>query len=359
MRTIKNLNPFNKLIAFSLVMTFLSCGSYQGSSYYATDGIYGSSSVEITKVRSETQNAKNDDKYQNYFNNMVDDYSSIDDGHDYAYTDIENYSSETNNSNVHVNSQAPWGASSNRTEVYLVNNNPWNGFYGSGFGYGGFSNGGFHNPYWSLYGPYDFYRDYYWGPRWGIGFYSPFRNFGYGYNYYFPYYRYNNYGYRNYPHNRPYSMDGLNRGYSMYSRSKTPRGGRSSHTVTRVNRSTNRATTSSQSSGVSTRVSGANKIINYNVGRSSQNRNTTSNVTSQAGNDSQPNTERTSTSTPKKVISSTNRGRRSANTSNYKSTNYNFRRSSSSPSYSSGRSSSSSSSGRGSIRSSGISSRGR
>ena len=48
----------------------------------------------------------------------------------YAYTDTENYSSQTNNGNVQVNSQAPWGASTNRTEVYLVNNNPWNGFYG-------------------------------------------------------------------------------------------------------------------------------------------------------------------------------------------------------------------------------------
>jgi hypothetical protein len=57
MRTIKNLNPFNKLITFSLVLTFLSCGSYQGSSYYATDGIYGSSSVERPEVRPETQNA--------------------------------------------------------------------------------------------------------------------------------------------------------------------------------------------------------------------------------------------------------------------------------------------------------------
>ena len=158
MRTIKNLNPFNKLIAFSLVLTFLSCGSYQGSSYYAADGIYGSSSVERPEVRPKTQNAKNGDKYQNYFSNIADDYSSIDDGQDYAYTDTENYSSQTNTGNVQVNSQAPWGASTNRTEVYLVNNNPWNGFYGSSFGYGGFSYGGFNNPYWSPYRPYDFYR---------------------------------------------------------------------------------------------------------------------------------------------------------------------------------------------------------
>ena len=298
MRTIKNLNPFNKLIAFSLVLTFLSCGSYQGSSYYAADGIYGSSSVERPEVRPETQSAKNGNKYQNYFSNVADDYSSIDDGQNYAYTDTENYSSETNNGNVQVNSQAPWGASTNRTEVYLVNNNPWNGFYGSSFGYGGFSYGGFHNPYWNPYRPYDFYRGYYRGPRWGIGFYSPFRNFGYGFNYYAPYHRFNRY--RNYAYNRPYSRFGLNRGYPRYSRSKTSRGGRSSQTVARLNRSTNRSTTSRQTSGVSTRVSGANNIVHYNAGRSSQNRVRTSNVTSQAANNSQPNTLRTSTSTPKK-----------------------------------------------------------
>ena len=185
MGTIKNLNPFNKLIAFSLIMTFISCGSYQGSSYYTADGIYASSSDEIPEALPQTQNPENGDKYQNYFSNIADNYSSIDDEQNFAYTDAENYSSKTNNADVQVNSQAPWGASTGKTEVYLVNNNPWNGFYGNSFG--GFSYGGFHNPYWSPYRPYNFYRGYYQGPLWGIGFFSPFQNFGYGYNHYSPY----------------------------------------------------------------------------------------------------------------------------------------------------------------------------
>ena len=60
MRTIKNLNPFNKLIPFSLSIdisilwklsrVFLLC---------TADGIYGSSSVERPEARPETQNAEN------------------------------------------------------------------------------------------------------------------------------------------------------------------------------------------------------------------------------------------------------------------------------------------------------------
>ena len=387
MRTIKNLNPFNKLIAFSLIMTFISCGSYQGSSYYTADGIYASSSVERTEELPQTQNPENGDKYEKYFSNIADDYSSIDDQQNFAYTDAKNYSNKTNNDNIQVNSQAPWGAITSKTEVYLVNNNPWNGFYGNSFGFGGFSYGGFHNPYWSPYRPYNFYRGYYQGPLWGIGFFSPFQNFGYGYNHYSPYYRYNNYGYINYAFNRPFANYDSTRGNSRYSRSKTSRGGRSSQTTARVNQSNNRATISKQGSGISTRVSGAKKVVHYNAGRSSQNHVKNSNVSSQASNNLQPNSVRSSPTTPKKIIYSTNTvrnstssrpatttkksnstsnqnyntGRSSSNTSNYKSTNYNSRRSSSSTSYNSGRNSSSrsSSSSQGGSRSSGRSSRGR
>jgi hypothetical protein len=364
MRTIKNLNPFNKLTTISLLMTFLSCGSYQGTSYYAVDGIYTSPSFERSKASQETiRNIKNTNKYQKYFKNIADDYSSIDDDQNFIYTDNENNSNETNNDNVQVNSHAPWGSLTSKTEVYIINNNPWNAFYGDNFGFGGLSFGGFHNPYWN---PYGLFSGYFGNPLWGLGFYSPFRNFGYGYDNYNPYYRFNNYGFRNYAYNRPYSNYNTNRGYSRYSRSKTPRGGMSSQTVARTNQSNKSATNSIQRSKINTRVSGTNKVFNYNAGRSSQKRVRDSNVTSQASNSSKPNTVRSSSTSTKKISYSTNNGRSSAiskpittsdKVNSSRNQNYNSRRSSSFPSYNSGRSNGSIS--RGSTRGKGRSSRGR
>ena len=345
MRTILNLNFIYQLSCFFLIFTLYSCGSYQGVSYYASDGIY---SGEVA-VRTTPAQAKTNPKgvyYKDYFNNIADDYTSLDNPQDYVYTDTENYSSKNGNGNVRVNSQAPWGDQSSRTEVYYINNNPWGYFnFNRGF-YGGFY-GGFYNPFYDPFWGYSpFYNGGFMYPNWGLGFYDPFFYRG-GINFGYRFYRNNFlmrhrlfnrfYGYGN---NRGYARSGYSRGYNSYSnRNATSRASRAGQINNQVN-SFARANINSRVSSNNYKSSNVNR---YNIGRRPQNDKSNQGVTKNASSQTnQNNTYRSSSQSNSRSYSN--------NSSRSSTSNYNSGRSYSPPrSYSSsGRSSSYSSGSRGS-----------
>ena len=109
MRTKLNLISTHLLSSLFLISTLLSCGSYQTVSYYASDGIYGGEAVAKAKPEQpKTETNTTGVYYKDYFSNVADDYSSIDNPQNYTFTETDSYSSNNGNSNVRVNSQAPW-----------------------------------------------------------------------------------------------------------------------------------------------------------------------------------------------------------------------------------------------------------
>ena len=138
------------LFSCILLIIFVSCGSFQGSSYFASDGIYFSQS----KTGSENSKAvSKNNYYQQYFKDAA--------TNGYVETNEENtYFTDTNsyNSNVEYidnatlengNSQIPWGGETSQTEIILANTFPtysW-GLASFGFGYSPFWNNHYFNPY--------------------------------------------------------------------------------------------------------------------------------------------------------------------------------------------------------------------
>jgi uncharacterized membrane protein YgcG len=170
----------NPVLGFLSMLFFVACGSYQNSSYYDTDGIYGTTEAGMRKkaIAQETATA-----YQNYFGSLQDakDTTSV-------FTDVENYSSYSNTENTENESNYPgWGSNNQDVTINYFQNN-----WGSSFGFG-FPNYGYswRNMYYGGFYPYNYWNDPFM-MGWG------FNNFyGYGYNYY-P----NNYwGYQNYGSN--------------------------------------------------------------------------------------------------------------------------------------------------------------
>ena len=176
------------LIGIVTAALTLSCGSFQGASYYDSDGIYTSRSV-IRQTETPTQ-ASNSNYYSSYFKDAAEGYTDVSNDQLY-FTNTNGYYSENNTeyqSQNTLNNQIPWGGQTTRTEVILVDNRP-NYLWGlSGFAFS-------HSPYW---------RSYY---------YNPYR-YGYGYvSYYNPYYGYGGYwgGYD--PFYSPYYYAGYYNGY--------------------------------------------------------------------------------------------------------------------------------------------------
>ncbi len=60
------------LLIFLLIIVY-SCGSYQGSSYYTSDGIYG----KISDSDNQINQSSNSNYFKDVFNNIADDYTSL------------------------------------------------------------------------------------------------------------------------------------------------------------------------------------------------------------------------------------------------------------------------------------------
>jgi hypothetical protein len=152
-----NIFSFKKATLYSifgfLSVLATSCASYQNSSYYDSDGIYGNSPRE-TQVVSSTQ-------YKNYFKSLQENNEVLND----SIIKIPNQGyTETNTVNVY--------------------NDPWNMSFGMGWGMGWGMGMGWGYPGWG-------YAGWGWGwgyPGWGWGY--PAYGWGYpGWGY--PAYGYN------------------------------------------------------------------------------------------------------------------------------------------------------------------------
>ena len=328
MRTLLHLKSPYFLSSLILMITLISCGTYQGTSYYASDGIYGGEAA-VKKRPAPSQRNSNGVYYKDYFNNIADDYSSLDDSQGQVFTDTDNYSNQNGNNNVRVNSQAPWGDRTTRTEIYYINNNPWGYF---NFNWGFYNS--FYDPFWG-YSPF-FYRGFN-RPYWGLSFYDPFFNFGFGYYghpFFGPRYRYGYGGYYGNRYDRGYAYSAYSRGGGRSYNSNNSRLGRAQQSYSNSG--------SSRSSSYQNGNTDASNTNRYNVGRRSSNQ-SYSNGSNQVNRSNGSSNSRTSNySNPTRSNSSRNY----SNSASRSNSNYNSGRSyNSSRSYSNGGRSSSYSSG--------------
>ena len=207
------------LIYFFLSTIFLGCGSFQTSSYFLSDGIYSENLIQSSK-------SANTKYYSKYFQNIGDNYSSLN-GNDQYFIDSENYFSPNSND------QLAWGDNVSQTEVIFTNyrfprywggynQGYYNPFYYNRLGYYNRYNGlafgwGYHNPYYSpFYSP--FYNPYY------SPFYSPYYNSFNPYHFSRPYYnRQNYYADMDYKKRKTsnFSKSNSRRGEKNYPNSKT------------------------------------------------------------------------------------------------------------------------------------------
>ena len=151
-------NLFSIIIP-SLLFLSTSCGSFEGVSYYSTDGIYNNEkSFSSKQEKNNRVNDQSSSYYENYF---------------------KNFSNETQNENEIVSK-----SENENNNIYVIDNSPrfslrygfnsfdyWNSWGSAGFGfpYNNFSNNGmfwpYYNPYWSFG-----YQGMYFNNGWGNGY---------------------------------------------------------------------------------------------------------------------------------------------------------------------------------------------
>lgn len=280
----KKISLYSVLGFFALIAT--SCGSYQNSSYYDNDGVYGSNE----KPKQKEESRANSGYYKEYFSNLNKDNQQV-------FTDVEKYSSNdvnnNNNENVSQNQSnyAGWGSNPDNVTVNIYGNNwGWNNSY---WGYSGF--GGYYGNYWGWNNGW-YYPSYGWnswyGPSWGWNYwYGPSWYGNYGYGYYG-----NNWGWNNgyLGHNYAYSggrrnSNFIGEGYGNYY-------GRRSSTVTGVPRNYNNLVTPRSSVNTSTSPRSSYSNQNYNSPRNYNNTPRTYNNTPRSYNNSNNNSNNTYTS---------------------------------------------------------------
>jgi hypothetical protein len=319
-------------LAGLLLLLTASCGSYQNSSYYDADGIYGNT----YRGTVETNRQNNQNQYKEYFGSLRDDNQSPE-----VFTDIDNY----NDYNLDNNQENYPGWGSNPQGVNMnVYDTGWamNNWYGNNWGLNGGFGWGMNNWYGNNWGM----NNWGWNGNYGLG-----MNFGFsGNNWYGNNFYGNNWGYPNNYSTRAYSYNpsrrgssysntaDTNRSYSLTSRRfSNDRNNSNSQTFSRERRNTDRS-----SNTTDFRRGGTNDNFNRNT----TNQNDSYNIPSRTRTD--VNSSRRGNETPTRsyapAINSSRNESYSPNRSSYPSSNssrnegYSPSRSSS-PSSSSGRSS--------------------
>ena len=187
------------IIALTASLSFVGCGSFQGASYFSSDGIYTTKTQVRTErtVRPQRTNSNNSSYYSEYFKDAA---TGTVAENEVFFTDTDNYTSEqdyTDENNYVESSQIPWGGQTSQTEVVIIDRSPnfmwglsglafraspfWRGYYFNDpfrYGYGGFRNP-FMNPYFGyggfagawgydpFYSPLGYYPGYDFGFGWG------------------------------------------------------------------------------------------------------------------------------------------------------------------------------------------------
>ncbi|GLB53847.1 hypothetical protein NBRC110019_28880 [Neptunitalea chrysea] len=232
---IKKENIFILFLGLTITTLMVSCGSFQSSSYYDTDGIYSSSNVNynevaVTEAPDDTQYSSVD-AYRAYISELASE--EIPNDSTPYFTDIDAYYSNdsvvdstevaTNiNYEYADNGYAGWGQNTSDVNVNVYST-PYYG-YGFGFGYN-YYGWGWNNPYYWNAGWYN--------PYWYGGFGFP--NYAYGWG---GYHGWNNYGWNGYYHpHYPYHRNNI-----AYSRTRrgTPSLAASRNTRSVVNNATRR-----------------------------------------------------------------------------------------------------------------------
>jgi hypothetical protein len=164
------------LIPFSTLL-FTACGSYQQSSYYDNDGIYGDTepiyrpqennstsrnTVPQQQTTTQQTTTQNNDAvlYENYFGQKAQQYEQMLNNTEEVFTDIDGYTSltlqdsidiATDINNRYENGYAGWGDNPSTTSINIYDNS-W------GWGWGGL---GWNNWGWGLG-----WNNWGWGPGW-------------------------------------------------------------------------------------------------------------------------------------------------------------------------------------------------
>ncbi len=172
-----------------LLFLVTSCGSYQNSSYYDRDGVYGNA---VNKTAENTTATPENNTYKDYFGSLKVD------GQTTQTTDTVNDSSANNainqqNAVAQANNDGYWGANQEQVTINVYGNN-WG--YNSGWNYYNWNNPYYGWGYNSWYAPY--YGWSWYGPSFGYNYWGYNNWYGYNYgcgnqNYYGN--QYGNYGY--------------------------------------------------------------------------------------------------------------------------------------------------------------------
>lgn len=288
MKTYSLFNPKNaKFSLFGLLAVFVtSCGSYQNSSYYDNDGVYGSEKTNTqTENRNSEQNIQQPNKYAQQFKNMQDEYT--------YFTDVDNYNSQTQDTVVTVyrneanNSYAGWGNNSSDVTInYDTNGWGWNNWYSPYWGIGW--NWGWN----SWYGNYWGWNSWY-GPGWG---WNNWYGTGWGWNsWYGPGWGWNNWYGTGWGWNGYYGRDVVyNNGRRGGSRYTNPSSGRISNFNSRRTdtprpnfsntRNNTRSNSNTRNNEVTPRDNSTNTPRNTNYSTPRSNSNTRSNSSTPRSN---------------------------------------------------------------------------
>jgi len=196
--------------AFTASLFLLSCGSFQGASYFSSDGIY-TTEVQTRTEQPVAEQKNSSNYYSNYFKDAAQGTTAE---NEMYFTDTENYTSEETfvDENTYVeSSQIPWGEKTTQREIIIVDRSP-NYFWGlSGFAFRAspfWNNYYFNDPFRFGYGLYGapfvnpYVNPYFGGyaGHWGYDpFFSPFNYFsgnryGYGWNRWNRWNRWNQWG---------------------------------------------------------------------------------------------------------------------------------------------------------------------
>ena len=87
-QTFSRISKKHLLLVLSLILC--GCGSFQGSSYYDSDGIYRPRNSRANNINNS---ANNGDYYQKYFRDAAESGYLNSDGNNTFFTDIDSYSS--------------------------------------------------------------------------------------------------------------------------------------------------------------------------------------------------------------------------------------------------------------------------
>jgi hypothetical protein len=156
---LKTLSLFSLFVS---TITLVSCGSYQNSSYYDNDGIYGPDNSETT--RRTTQNNRNTSSnsyiYEQQFKSMKEDF-----GPSNVLVDVDTYKSNPDTVYVQDNSTryGGWGENQTNNNTIIINDNwgwnnwgmngwGWNGWYGNNWGMNGWGWNGWYGNNWGMNG---------------------------------------------------------------------------------------------------------------------------------------------------------------------------------------------------------------